>query len=378
MKYIFWEQYNAQKISGLPKLIIMCVKALSTNNNVVLISQKTSLVYKVLNDEKILFDHIDENKIEETKLISSNDILIVPALNKKLFILDKFNPKILLWQIYPSICCSNKIKKLLLKFQFKKILKENGFISMDITCLNTISNELGLDFSKSKIVPMPIDHHEYKYSIQKSKVESKQINISYLGRAVIWKIQPLIRLLKDIHNLNDFDFIIHIFTDNSKIMNDLISPYITYNCKAIYYEGLYGDSLLNKLKNVDLHYAMGISAVEGSSLGIPTLVAPLSYNEIKDGYKYHWIYEDIEHYAGDLLENDLNKNIGHVLSEIITNIKDKDALNDISQKCFKSTEIFSLSAIEKELVNCKTTLKLRDCEKRMFSYWIYLLKKLRK
>ena len=352
MKYIFWEQYNAQKISGLPKLIIMCVKALSTNNNVVLISQKTSLVYKVLNDEKILFDHIDENKIEETKLISSNDILIVPALNKKLFILDKFNPKILLWQIYPSICCSNKIKKLLLKFQFKKILKENGFISMDITCLNTISNELGLDFSKSKIVPMPI--------------------------AVIWKIQPLIRLLKDIHNLNDFDFIIHIFTDNSKIMNDLISPYITYNCKAIYYEGLYGDSLLNKLKNVDLHYAMGISAVEGSSLGIPTLVAPLSYNEIKDGYKYHWIYEDIEHYAGDLLENDLNKNIGHVLSEIITNIKDKDALNDISQKCFKSTEIFSLSAIEKELVNCKTTLKLRDCEKRMFSYWIYLLKKLRK
>lgn len=366
MKYIFWEQYNCQKISGLPKLIIMGIKALGLTNNVALISQETSLVYITLKEEKIPFEFIEENTINSTSQIRKADVLILPTLNTKTFILHKYNPKVIIWQIYPSLCVNSCVNKRIVKFQMRKVIRSNAFISMDKICYDTFYKEIGL--YPNQIIPMPIDHMKYQYKSDKSSFPKCSFNISYLGRAQDWKIYAVIRMLIDMCGLKDYSFHLHIFTDSQIVFKRMICKYIGPNTHVSFYEGYHGQRLLDMLSTMDIHYAMGISTLEGAALGIPTLIAPLSYGYVPNGFKYNWLYQDVEHYAGVILSDNCPN--GHsTFEEVIKMVSVHKSALEISELCFQAVSGFSLEAIGESLQKVDTKLTLRDCHYRMISYW---------
>lgn len=364
MKYIFWEQYNCQKISGLPKLIIMGVKAVGLTHNVALISKKTSLVYKTLMEQKVYFEHIEEDSLNDTKAMNNDDVLILPALSPRTFILHKYNPKILLWQIYPSTCIKSIVNKLMLRIQMRKAIANNAFISMDSICYETFIKETGL--TPNTIIPMPIDHMEYCYI--PAHEGNDVLNVSYLGRAVSWKMYALSRMIKDMGEIESQKFFVHVFTDDEKELQRLIGSNFPPNVHVKSYIGFHGKQLLQQMRNMDFHMAMGISTLEGAALGLPTLIASLSHKDITEGYKYRWLFEDIEHYAGDYVENDMRKG-GYSFSEIVSDLSSKQTKTELSQKCFEAVKPFTLESVGKAITSINTTLHLKDCHYRMMSYW---------
>lgn len=335
-----------------------------------MISTDTSLVYRTLKDDGINFQFIDQATLADTDEISSEDVLILPNLGRREFVLHRCNPKIIIWQIYPSVCTINKIQLFMLNVQMKKICKSGAFVSMDKLNYETISRELGWRIPK-QIISLPIDHLDYKYNADNEKSIHRILNISYLGRALDWKAFPVIKLLQEIKNIPHKCFKLHIFTDIKDDFKTLLNPYLTDNVWVIYYEGYHGEHLLNEIVKMDIHFAMGISALEGAALGVPTLSAPYSHKKIQEDYKFHWLFEDIEGYAGESVEFGFNRLLGHSFPEIVKQVSNKETLKELSKRTYMSITAFSLDAVANQIKNVKTTLHLKDCHYRMVSYWRY-------
>lgn len=366
MKYIFWEQYNAQSISGLPKLIIMGVKAVGKFADVALICNPQSIVYGVLRNEGVRFEHIDDADLENTDLVCSDDILIVQSLRPILFSLHRQNPRVLLWQIYPRLGVTGW-SLFMVKQQMRFAISRGAFMSMDRICYDTFFEETGLH--PNYIVPMPIDHCDYCYRYKVSAVGSREpLRISYLGRAVDWKVYALIRMLKDLAPL-DGAYEVNVYTDSAESFSRLVGDACPANTYINYHEGYYGQRLLNAMAETDLHMAMGISTLEGSAMGIPTIVASIAYSAIPDGYRYHWLSEDPEYYAGDMVENDMKKSIGHSLADIIADIRNADKCMRVSRECYDAACQYSLESVGRQLVGIDTRLTLRQCNWMQGAYW---------
>ena len=142
-----------------------------------------------------------------------------------------------------------------------------------------------------RILPIGTNIPKVNMFSQKEKNNNNKLNAGWLGRAEGFKKPILIKVLRDLNeyaleNKAEIDFIII----SDQIGNIDISPFKEINIKFI---GQIDPKELSKISSleIDIFFAMGLSAFEVASFGIPTVLLDFSYNKIPDSYRYKFLFE---------------------------------------------------------------------------------------
>jgi len=236
-----------------------------------------------------------------------NDILIVTGYVSVagIEILKKLNPRILVWIVYPdSLIYANKIRSLHIAYFTRRLIKylylHNSIVFMDKFNFEAYDKLFKMDYNSGEnIIPIPICIKE-NYFLKRNLIENNKINITYLGRAGVWKFYPLLRLVKDLVRIKKYNsnFNLIIVSDDIDFYKQRLLSY-SDKLDITYQQGLNGDQLDNYLiNNSDIHFAMGTSCLEGAKLGIPSVMIDFGYNEFPENYQYRWLFNTKDYILG--------------------------------------------------------------------------------
>ena len=342
-------------MGGVQNLILNISKELNNKNQKAKIfGYKTCLIYKDLVNRKIEFDFYDLEKIDTKSIanyLTEEDIIVFGSYYPR-FLLYKFkkaNPRILYWNVFPNtLTVANKVRFIDFKDRTRNLIRklstDNSVVFMDINGVKSIQDEIDstiLNKDNIKYLPIPVEIKNTNLFLRREFSDKKIINLTYVGRAILWKMQPLRKIIIDVIKLElDKSFLINIniVTQEEEeykvFIEDLILPeFVTIT----YHDNLYGDKYKDFLINTsDLHFAMGTSALDGAALGIPTIVIDYSTQDFPSNYKYLWLYDTIGYDLGHLVENS-NRDNAKTMKQLIDLycLKDYKKLTEISQETYK-------------------------------------------
>lgn len=364
---------KAKDVGGVQVLILNLIIELYSNSvKIKLICYKESWLISELNRKKIEYDFLEIENIRAERVcafVKSDDILVSTFLMNEYFLFLKSNPLLLFWNVFPSSLNIRDskvsfIRKLLRKNLIKKMIKKNGLVFMDSGGVTSLINQFKI-LIKPEFIPIPVNTSEENlYQAKKRKRTDEVINISYIGRAEVWKVKPVNKVLYDIDALRATErkIIFHIITDDIEEFKKQLN-YTPLSLELKFYSDLSGDRLSEFLiETSDLHMAMGTSCIEGSGIGIPSILLDCSFKDFPKDYKYRWIFENENSSLGELLEESSVKLKGIALSEILTcfdKTKEND-LTNISNCCFKYTKKnHSLKSVSKSFIDACSNTELR-------------------
>jgi hypothetical protein len=334
---------------------------------------KTGWVYTELKRRNIDFIFIEIDKIRSKKdysqYLDQNDLLILFNGNffENILLFSHSKCKILFWEVYyPWLRRFIYTKyfpiKLLATQQEKKILyllySNNAIFFIDCMGKSFMENIFKTTISNNKYLPIPIKIPEKGHI-----AELKYLYIiTYLGRAVDWKIYPLIKFMSDLIQNNIFNNEINIITDNSIYFHEKLEEYIP-NIKLLkisYYENLSNESLDEVLRSTNLVIGMGMSALEGAKFGIPTILIDASYNCLPNDYKYRWLFDTEELSLGKIIDKNTVKYGGNMTAiDILKEIKAKyTKLSDLCYYYVQSNYDIQLVVNRIDEYNQKATLTM--------------------
>lgn len=367
--------FTYKDIGGVQALIFNLMKELFDNNiRTKLIYHNNSWLTEELDRNCIDYEFFNIEEINTQKLdkfIHNDDILVTTILFMELVYFRKINPSFLLWNVASFTFEFNNdifklIRRLTRKELIKKMIRKNGLVFMDNEGVQFIEKMFGIEFGP-RFLPVPISICSDNKFIQRRNIHKENIDITYLGRAVELKVNPVIKVIKDINNCKSErkETVLHIITDDvsrfKKIMNNSVS-----NFEINFYSGLSGNDLRQFLATKsDLHIAMGTSCLEGSSLGIPSILIDASHKEFPEDYSYRWIFETEKFCLGKILEESKTNTPGRSFFEILSYYDEKKTgeLSKISDMSYEYTkQNYDLKKITGEFYNlcANSTLKIRD------------------
>lgn len=381
--FTFIFQYNNDfsymPIGGLSQLAICFSIYYQKTKPVKIVTKKNSFIYKYCVENGIRFNYYDINE-NYYDFIKDDDILVITYRDYFPMKL-KSNPYVLFWGISPHMffkwigipfdkkLFNNAISKLIMKMMLIEINRKKSLYFMDNTCkLATESNfkiELGWN-----ILPVPILLNENEdFNIRNKNHPVK--TITYLGRGnEIWKVKPvkyIYECLSKEYSTRDFKLI--IITDYNKLFENELCKILVDNIQVEYINGLYGETLSEYLrKESDLHFAMGLSALEGSKNGLPTINIDGSYNDFPQDYKFRWLFNNYNYSLGNFIHlmNANDYRTGMSIRDIIDLLDDKKKYMEIAKECYNYTvENHSFLKIMKKIDDIIPSLsaKYRDIKK---------------
>lgn len=170
----------------------------------------------------------------------------------------------------------------------KAFFHSDAFVCMDGETAKTLNNYYGLNFSYDYIpVPVPIfDNNLHTlHELDKSGV----INLFWYGRLCDFKSHGLIYLIK---KLSEFKFKIRLGVIGDGDFRETVEKVAKSSAVQVCFFGsLPNQEALSLLqREADVVFAMGTSALEAAAIGIPTVLAPVSYGKIIHNLKFDWLY----------------------------------------------------------------------------------------
>jgi len=337
-------------IGGVQNLFLNLTKELYKRDiRVKFIYFKETWLIVELNKEGVeyeLFDLEYDNRKLISNFINKDDVII---LTPESFIIEEIyqiKPYFLFWIVHPKTFIRKlfPVKKIIFKLMIEMIIKRGGLYFMDKTCLEDISKYFRLTVNENYL-PIPVFGIEKTNSSNlKSLIEKKNrdiISLSYIGRAVIWKVNPVKKLISDlliIKKTVEKEFTLHIFTDNVVEFEQLLS-YNSNEIELIYHSNIFGAELDQFIKKeILINFAMGTSCLESAKLGIPSILVDCSYEAFPSSYKYNWIYNSEGYSLGKVLDKNYISMNGYKLLEIFNQIFQNDSfICDISISCLEYT-----------------------------------------
>lgn len=372
--FIAW---NTSIAGGVQNLIINITEHLaSINDRASIIGYQSSFIVSELKRRNVQYEFLDieNSSIEKIKVFLNNKVVVFTSFspNLNLYKLKKANPKVLYWNVFPTgLKEANKFGVIDLTFLSKKLanylIESNGCVFMDKHGFDaTVENSKILLHSNINYLPIPVKIPKGNTFVNRLvSRKSTELNISYVGRGSIWKIVPFIKFIKDLLevDLKGLKVTIHIITQEVEKYKHHISEDISLSKYDIFYiDNLFGESYINYLKNnIDLHVAMGTAALDGASLGIPTIVMDYAAKAMPQNYKYRWIYltknYDLGHDAWQgSIESDMCLT---AITKAFTE-KDIEQLVTISGNCYSYVQSnHSVKSVSNKLVDYSAITKAR-------------------
>jgi hypothetical protein len=325
------------------------------------------------NIEYKLFDLEKDNRILISEFINKDDIFVSPLGFYIIEEIYKIKPYFLFWTVHPDILSwMHSIKKVLIKEMIKQMIRRGGMYYMDKSCSDGVSKRFNLT-TTSEYLPIPITGIATSNSSNLDSLIKKRnqdiISLSYIGRAEIWKINPVIKILSDLSGIRKLNkkIRLHIFTDDEEEFKKNLSNN-SNEIEIIYHLNISGDLLDCFLKNEILtNFSMGTSCLESAKLGIPTILLDASYDPYPNDYKYNWIYNSEGFSLGKVIDKNYNSVSGYTLTEIFEQIfQDDSFICDVSNRCLEYTHqnhdiktITSLFLEKTNLCRNKITLSIK-------------------
>jgi hypothetical protein len=306
---------------------------------------RSSLIRKNIGFIDNIIDSRKSNK-DYSFLLSHEDILIVTngLFFESILLFSNANCKILFWEVFYSwierfISTRNlPIKKIAnrIEIQILSILVNyNGIVFMDRLGREAVSRRLKKNIA-GNYLPVPVKVPIANLYVKPINTTKKTFKISYIGRAEIWKMYPILKFIED-SNKTIYKHCIefHIVTDNEDRFKSFFETRLMdKNVKIYFYENLNEQQIEEfLLATSDIHVAMGASALDGAKFGVPTVLIDFSFDAFPEKYLYRWIFETVGYDLGqNILQENFYSTNKHTISELFEKIIDES--NEISQKCF--------------------------------------------
>ncbi|MEO5648468.1 MAG: hypothetical protein ABIR03_00940 [Ginsengibacter sp.] len=376
MRYCFYSVYQNIK-GGYTTLLLTLIKELNRQKyEVVLFNFLDGLIVRELEKEGIKINVIDLKTVDWKEIdqhIFPTDIFIVPKFIEEFRHLFKVNPRVIYYDINDFICRISDYKfgirlPSLGKKLIQKMIASKSLLFMDDTGVFNLKNEFSLNVEKPQLLPIPIAVcNQNKYS-GRASLSSEQIKLTYIGRSVIWKMNPLKKILKDCVNLNIKKKIIFSivvddlknFREFIKLENFIKNEYLSINVIENIPPSRIEDFLLQKS---DIHFAMGTAALEAARLGIPTILVDYSSKEFNKNYSYNWLYNTVNYSLGRNLEK-IPARTGVSLENLIGEFfRSPEKMKIESQKSYQyAMDNHSVSEIVSQLTTIceQATFRLND------------------
>ena len=328
-----------RKSGGVSILFINLSQVLKANFNVYLVDFFDGFMARNLPGGVNLID------VETVEQYPEDSIVIFQSFSLwNVMDIEKFNgsTKILFWNLHPdnlhpyifstisSSFTKNLIANLLLPlsvFRRRKLtqlvtylLSTNGIVFMDGENCESTQRYLGLQNHPCQYLPV--------FTFPTIKANTKKvrlINFAWIGRICDFKIHILIHLLERLDNLYDsntrINFLIIGDGDEMDYLKENLNKYTNLAFRLV---GEVSKEEESKLlySGVDVLFAMGMSALEGASRGIPTVLLDYSYKPIEKQYKFKLAYENVNFNLGREIKEEhyeLDSTLQETLSFIETN-----------------------------------------------------------
>ena len=365
MRIILWDHYNSV-MGGAERIIINLTVELSKQVPVLVVAFKSGVIVQELQRVGANYQLVEPNDPSLPTKVQKDDLLLDFGTFREHCALATVNPRFLLWRIFPGLQCASRLASFLCRLTFLRLDALDSLFFMDNECHSTASKELRHAFTK-RILPVPIPIGERHYI---AKPLSERINITYIGRGGrIWKITPLKKLAQDLSQVAGQLFHLHVFTDTNELFARELQPFLSSALQVSYHYGYTGEKLSQKLLELgDLHYSMGTACLEGAALGIPTILADASYEDFPEEYRYRWLFEDPENYAGNFVKADQLKP-GHNAVELLQMSASPEQLEQLSLDTYAVALRYSCTRIANEILSLKPRARLRDGLRFMPTYW---------
>lgn len=337
-------------IGGVQNLYLNLIKELSKRGiPIKLVYFKDTWLTQELDRFKInykLFD-LKEDKAEDiNSFIFPDDIIIDTGFGDSLFRFYKINPYFLFWNVYPIALGSkakNWLRQILLKHIIMNMQRNFGLFFMDDSGVKNIKQVYNIK-KNIHYLPVPIEipsvNNETTLSDITLKNSKKFIPISYIGRAELWKVVPVKKILVNLELISaelKKCFCFHIITDNREEFEKLLDFKPSESIVIEYHTNLFGEKLRKFLSSeILINFAMGSSCLESAAVGVPSIILDFySFSTTSNLFKskYRWLYEATNYNLGNLIEHE-REATGQELSEMFKNITSDVNMKDISDKCY--------------------------------------------
>ena len=256
-----------------------------------------------------------ESKLLVWNIHPLNNIFLPPVIGEYIF-----NMGLVFLRIFNSLFfhSENKVRINTLKTLFRA----DAFMCMDGETAKTLNNYYCLNLAYDYIpVPVPVSDnavhalHEFD--------SAGMINLFWYGRLCDFKSYGLIYLIKKLSELK-FQIRIGIIGDGDfrKTVEAVAKSSAVQVC---FFGSLPNEEAILLLqREADVVFAMGTAALEAAAIGIPTVLAPVSYGKISYDLKFDWLYNTKNFTLGRLVGVG-GHGEGLSVSEIISNvIRDRD------------------------------------------------------
>ena len=373
--------FSFKQVGGVPTLFFNLADYFNKINiPFCLISSEKSAIYTMFKEKYfdclyLNYDTLSTDII--AKEISDKDTIIATYWDQKLPLFSNINPKLIFWNVFPtSIYDSNVIwGRIYMHFRNKRLLKtmlENGGLYfMDDTPLEWMQKYGYYNIPEQLLLQIPVQPINYLY--QTKNIENDKLAITYIGRAEIWKLFPLIKIIEDLSNIKH-SFKLNIISDDISKTKKFIrlNSKIANNIEFTYSENV-ANNIIDKhlLSYSDLNIGMGTACIEGAKVGIPSLLIDASYIRMSNNYKYIWIYET-KHYKLGTFYNSTTEYNGINMSDIIEKIyMVKNYLQTESNACYSYVnEFHNINTVGQKTTNAidNCQLHVNDVTNKVFLY----------
>lgn len=304
-------------IGGVEYLIINISKQLIIENrlSVKIICPNDSIIRKELRpyNKCIIWIQPIRNAVE--KMVLHDDVVVkMDWGSTNLFY--KTKAKLIYWEVLPRLTTeliTNK-KSFFKKAFLHKLINSGQFFCMDAATRNALPID-----AKIQVFFLPIPVKKEKQT-KVTNFNTKSIKIAYVGRAVPWKIYPILSLINNF-SFHDIEVELNLFTDNRAEFEAYFQKECTCKekIKFNFYINNTLDEVLQKINSnpPNLAVGMGTSALNLASLGLPTLVVDICNNIYPKDYKYCFV-KDISDFS-----------LGYDLSIDSINYQDRYSFSDI-------------------------------------------------
>lgn len=200
-------------------------------------------------------------------------------------------------------------------------------------------------------------------------------SFAWIGRLADFKISILVHTMEKLAEyayVNTYEIKFHIIGDGPERWRVEKSA---SECENEYFKTFFvGEIEYLQIENylissVNVLFAMGTSALEGSRIGIPTVLLDFSYQSFEIDYRYRYLFETEEYTLGREIRHIGYKNDGLQLGELINELRDSKRYQVVSDKCFeyyyanhdvKSVSHKLLDAIERSNLRFEEIKSLRN------------------
>src|SRR5690606_32961781 len=213
--------------------------------------------------------------------VRSTDLFVIFSFKEVFRHFFDANPRLLYYNINAFLAEIGKYKfgihpKKYSRRLLQELIEKNSLVLMDDTGILNVSDKLGMSLRNPQFLPIPISAPSSNGYIE-NKERQARLRLTYIGRAVDWKIYPLKKLLQDVSAIQTTELSVHftIVVDSIDNLKKIVDPleYATDRLKVDLLESI-PPSEINELLRTrsDISFGMGTAALDSAKLGIPTIL----------------------------------------------------------------------------------------------------------